>query len=268
VDVNTASPALLARVSGLGPALAEAVVEHRAQKGPFRSRKELQSVSRLWPVAFEQSAGFLRIRDGEEPLDASAVHPEAYPVVERLLARLGRGVNEVMGDADALRRLDPREFTDDHFGVPTVTDILAELEKPGRDPRGDFRTARFREDVTKPSDLQPGMALEGVVTNVTDFGAFVDVGVHQDGLVHISKLAKEFVRDPHAVVKVGDVVSAHVLEVDLERGRIGLSLCGPEAEKGAEGPAKERRGRKQKPPKEEKPRGAMAAALAALRDRN
>ncbi|MFW5909610.1 MAG: Tex family protein [Thiohalospira sp.] len=269
VDVNTASPALLSRVSGLGPALAEAVVNHRTEKGPFRSRAELQSVPRLGPVAFEQAAGFLRIRDGEEPLDASAVHPEAYPVVERLLERLGRGVNDVMGDADALRRLDPRQFTDDRFGVPTVTDILAELEKPGRDPRGDFRTARFREDVTRPSDLQPGMALEGVVTNVTDFGAFVDVGVHQDDLVHISKLSREFVRDPHAVVKVGDVVHAHVLEVDLERGRIGLSLCGPEPDKGGDnGPAKERRGGKPKQPREEKPRGAMAAALAALRVRN
>ena len=224
VDVNTASAPLLARISGLNAGLAAAIVAHRDRHGAFTSREALKAVPRLGPRTFEQAAGFLRIAHGDNPLDASAVHPEAYPVVERILADLGRDVKALIGDAATLQALDPNRYTDARFGLPTVRDILKELEKPGRDPRPEFRTAAFREGVEDLKDLQPGMVLEGVVTNVTNFGAFVDVGVHQDGLVHVSALAERFVRDPREVVKAGDIVRVKVLEVDLQRRRIALSM--------------------------------------------
>lgn len=224
VDVNTASVPLLARVSGVATTLAESIVAHRDANGPFRSRSALQKVPRLGPKAFEQCAGFLRITDGDDPLDRSSVHPEAYPVVRRIVDKAGVGVREVVGNERVLRSLRPQDFVDDRFGLPTVTDILAELEKPGRDPRPEFATATFAAGVEKVGDLEPGMVLEGVVTNVAAFGAFVDVGVHQDGLVHVSAMSTEFVRDPHDVVKSGQVVKVKVMEVDLPRQRIGLSL--------------------------------------------
>ncbi|WP_313534201.1 Tex family protein [Haematobacter sp.] len=224
VDLNTASRPLLSRVAGIGPGLAQAIVQHRDENGPFASRKELLKVARLGPKAFEQCAGFLRIREGKEPLDASAVHPEAYDVARRIVTASGRDLRALVREPEALRRLDPAEFTDARFGLPTVRDILAELEKPGRDPRPEFRTATFAEGVETISDLRPGMRLEGVVTNVAAFGAFVDIGVHQDGLVHVSQLADRFVKDPHEVVKAGDVVSVRVTEVDVPRKRIGLTM--------------------------------------------
>jgi uncharacterized protein len=224
VDVNMASAPLLSRVSGLNIAVASNIVAYRDEHGPFQTRASLKKVPRLGPKAFEQAAGFLRIMDGKNPLDASAVHPEAYPVVERIADRCGREIKRIIGDKAFLSALRPQDFADDTFGVPTVTDILAELEKPGRDPRPEFRTATFQEGVETLSDLKPGMKLEGTVTNVTAFGAFVDIGVHQDGLVHISELADKFVKDPHEVVKAGDVVSVRVKEVDVDRKRIGLSM--------------------------------------------
>jgi protein Tex len=224
VDVNMASVALLTRVSGLGPSLAANLVSHRDAHGAFRDRRQLKAVPRLGAKAFEQAAGFLRIMNGDNPLDRSAVHPEAYPVVERILRTTGRDLKQVIGDTTFLRGLQPGSFTDDTFGEPTVRDILAELEKPGRDPRPEFKTAAFKDGVESLEDLQPGMRLEGVVTNVTNFGAFVDVGVHQDGLVHISALSTKFVRDPREVVKAGDVVKVKVLEVDLKRRRIALTM--------------------------------------------
>ncbi len=224
VDVNTASAALLARISGLNATLAGNIVEFRNANGPFRSRDALKAVPRLGAKTFEQAAGFLRIPSGDNPLDASSVHPEAYPVVERILAKVARNVRELMGNAAFLKSLRPADFTDERFGLPTVQDILAELEKPGRDPRPEFRTATFREGVETLKDLAPGMMLEGTVTNVTNFGAFVDIGVHQDGLVHISALADRFVKDPHSVVKAGQVVKVKVLEVDLPRKRIALTM--------------------------------------------
>ncbi|MFI9631688.1 Tex family protein [Nocardia sp. NPDC051929] len=224
VDVNTASVPLLSRVSGIAGSVAESIVAHRDQNGPFRSRTALLDVPRLGPKAFEQCAGFLRIRGGDDPLDTSAVHPEAYPVVRRILESTGRGIAEIIGNTTALRSLRAGDFTDERFGVPTVTDIIAELEKPGRDPRPEFKTAEFAAGVEKVADLEPGMVLEGVVTNVAAFGAFVDVGVHQDGLVHVSAMSHNFVKDPREVVKSGDVVKVKVLEVDVARQRIGLSL--------------------------------------------
>ncbi|MEN3224219.1 Tex family protein [Mycolicibacterium porcinum] len=224
VDLNTASVPLLARVSGVTESLAEAIVAYRESAGAFRSRKALLDVPRLGPKAFEQCAGFLRIRDGEDPLDASGVHPESYPVVRRILDRSGVTLAELIGDERTLRGLKPADFADERFGVPTVTDILAELEKPGRDPRPAFSTATFAAGVEKVADLKPGMVLEGVVTNVAAFGAFVDVGVHQDGLVHVSAMADRFISDPHEVVKSGQVVKVKVVDVDVERQRIGLSL--------------------------------------------
>ena len=224
VDVNTASAPLLARISGLTSTLAENIVTHRDAHGPFRSREQLKAVPRLGPKTFEQSAGFLRIPAGDNPLDASAVHPEAYPVVERILADLGRPAAAVMRDAAMLRQLDAAKYTDERFGLPTVRDILKELEKPGRDPRPEFRTAAFREGIEELEQLAAGMVLEGVVTNVTSFGAFVDVGVHQDGLVHISAMSSRFVRDPREIVKAGDVVKVKVLEVDVKRRRVALSM--------------------------------------------
>ncbi|MER9414619.1 RNA-binding transcriptional accessory protein [Mesorhizobium sp. M0306] len=224
VDLNTASAPLLARVSGLGASLAEAIVTHRDASGPFASRRELLKVSRLGPRAFEQCAGFLRIPNGSEPLDASAVHPEAYGVAKKIVAACGRDVRSLMGDSAALKALDPRVFVDERFGLPTVRDILAELEKPGRDPRPGFKTATFADGVDDIKDLKPGMRLEGTVTNVAAFGAFVDIGVHQDGLVHVSQLADRFIKDAHEVVKAGDVVKVRVVDVDFKRKRIGLSM--------------------------------------------
>ena len=224
VDLNTASAPLLAYVSGLGPALAEAVVAHRNDHGAFATRKDLLKVARLGPRAFEQAAGFLRIPDGAEPLDASAVHPEAYAVARAITKACGRDIRALMGDTDALRKLRAEDFVSDNFGLPTVRDILAELEKPGRDPRPSFVTASFAEGVDDITDLRPGMVLEGTVTNVATFGAFVDIGVHQDGLVHVSQLADRFIKDPHEVVKAGDVVKVRVTEVDVPRKRIGLSM--------------------------------------------
>ncbi|MCB4769756.1 RNA-binding transcriptional accessory protein [Ancylobacter sp. Lp-2] len=224
VDLNTASASLLARVSGLGTSLAEAIVAHRDANGAFGSRRQLLDVARLGPRTFEQCAGFLRIRDGKEPLDASAVHPEAYGVARKIVAACGRDLRTLMGDSAALGALDPRVFVDERFGLPTVRDIIAELDKPGRDPRPAFRTATFAEGIDEMKDLKPGMELEGTVTNVAAFGAFVDIGVHQDGLVHVSQLADRFVKDAHEVVKVGDVVKVRVLEIDLKRKRISLSM--------------------------------------------
>ncbi len=224
VDLNTASAPLLARVSGVGPGLAEAIVAHRDQNGPFATRRELLKVARLGPKAFEQAAGFLRITGGTEPLDASSVHPEAYDLARNIVATCGRDLRAVMADPAVLRRVEPQDFVNDRFGLPTVRDILLELEKPGRDPRPSFRTASFAEGVEAITDLRPGMVLEGTVTNVAAFGAFVDVGVHQDGLVHVSQLSDSFVKDPHAVVKAGDVVRVRVVEVDIARKRIGLTM--------------------------------------------
>ncbi len=224
VDVNMASPSLLTYVSGLSKSLAKSIVDYRNQHGPFPNRDSLKKVPKLGPKAFEQSAGFLRIMNGSNPLDASAVHPEAYPVVERIVKASGRDIKAIMGDTAFLKSLNPAQFTDTTFGLPTVQDILSELDKPGRDPRPEFRTASFKEGVETLSDLKPDMVLEGVVTNVTNFGAFVDIGVHQDGLVHISMLADTFVKDPHAVVKTGDIVRVKVLEVDIPRKRISLTM--------------------------------------------
>jgi uncharacterized protein len=224
VDVNTASAPLLRRVSGITEGLAAGIVAHRDAHGPFRTRTALGDVPRLGPKAFEQCAGFLRIRGGDDPIDVSGVHPEAYPVVRRIVAKAGGDVATLLGNAPKLRALKPQQFVDDRFGLPTVTDILTELEKPGRDPRPEFRTATFAEGVHKIADLRPGMVLEGVVTNVAAFGAFVDVGVHQDGLVHVSAMSKAFVSDPRDVVKSGEVVRVKVLEVDEARKRVSLTL--------------------------------------------
>jgi uncharacterized protein len=224
VDLNTASVPLLTRVAGLTRMMAQNIVNWRDENGQFRNREQLLKVSRLGPKAFEQCAGFLRINHGDNPLDASTVHPETYPVVERILAATQLALKELMGDSSVLRGLKASEFTDEQFGVPTVTDIIKELEKPGHDPRPEFKTATFAEGVETMNDLMPGMILEGSVTNVTNFGAFVDIGVHQDGLVHISSLANKFVEDPHTVVKAGDIVKVKVMEVDLQRKRIALTM--------------------------------------------
>lgn len=224
VDLNTASAPLLARVAGVGDTLAENIVAHRNSNGAFSSRRQLLKVARLGPRTFEQCAGFLRIRDGEQALDATAVHPEAYDVASRIVQACGRDVRTLMGDSAALRAVDPARFVDERFGLPTVRDILTELEKPGRDPRPEFRTASFAEGINDIKDLEPGMVLEGSVTNVAAFGAFVDIGVHQDGLVHVSQLADRFVSDPREVVKAGQIVTVRVVSVDLERRRIALSM--------------------------------------------
>ncbi|WP_299640945.1 Tex family protein [uncultured Ruegeria sp.] len=224
VDLNTASAPLLARVSGLGPAQAEAIVAHRDLNGPFQSRKDLLAVAGLGPRAFEQCAGFLRLRDGAEPLDASSVHPEAYEVARRVVSACGRDIRHIMGHEGSLKGFRAQQFVTEDFGLPTVLDIFAELEKPGRDPRPSFVTASFADGIEEITDLKPGMVLEGTVTNVAAFGAFVDVGVHQDGLVHVSQLADRFVKDPHEVVKAGQVVKVRVVEVDVPRKRIGLSM--------------------------------------------
>ena len=224
VDVNTASAPLLARVSGIGAGLAQSIVQHRDANGPFKSRKALKDVPRLGPKAFEQCAGFLRIANGDDPLDSSGVHPEAYPVVRRILEATKSDIKAIIGNAAALRQLKPQNFVDDTFGLPTVTDILRELEKPGRDPRPAFKAAEFKEGVETINDLKPGMILEGAVTNVAAFGAFVDIGVHQDGLVHVSAMSKNFIKDPREVVKPGDIVRVKVLDVDKPRKRIALTL--------------------------------------------
>ena len=224
VDVNTASVPLLARISGLSTTLAENIVNHRDAHGPFKTRASLKEVPRLGPKTFEQAAGFLRVPAGDNPLDASSVHPEAYPVVERILADLKRPMMDVMRDASLLKAVNAAKYTDERFGLPTVRDILKELEKPGRDPRPEFKTATFREGIEELDQLEPGMVLEGVVTNVTNFGAFVDIGVHQDGLVHISVMSNKFVKDPHEVVKAGEIVKVKVMEVDVKRRRIALSM--------------------------------------------
>ena len=224
VDVNSASAPLLARVSGIGTGLAQSIVQHRDANGPFKSRKALKNVPRLGPKAFEQCAGFLRINDGEDPLDKSGVHPESYPLVRKILKAMKSDIKALIGNAEVLRQVQPKTFVDDTFGLPTVTDILRELEKPGRDPRPAFKAAVFMEGVEKLSDLKPGMILEGAVTNVAAFGAFVDIGVHQDGLVHISAMSKTFIKDPREVVKPGDIVKVKVLEVEVARKRIALTL--------------------------------------------
>jgi len=274
VDVNTASAPLLTRVSGIGAGLAHGIVGHRDANGPFRSRRALKDVPRLGPKAFEQCAGFLRIRGGDDPLDTSSVHPEAYPVVRRILAVTGRDLRTLIGNGAVLRGLRPAEFVDDTFGLPTVTDILAELEKPGRDPRPAFKTATFTEGVHTLADLSAGMLLEGVVTNVAAFGAFVDVGVHCDGLVHISAMSKTFVKDPRDVVKPGDVVRVKVLDVDVARKRISLTLrlddaADQRAERSAPGGARrrDRAGGAQSAARPAPPqRGGRAAPDTALAD--
>jgi len=263
VDLNTASVPLLERVAGVTATLAKNIVAHRDDHGAFPNRRALLKVPRLGPKAYEQCAGFLRITGGSDPLDASAVHPEAYPVVARIAEATGLGVSELIGNARVLSSLRPADFADDTFGIPTVTDIIAELDKPGRDPRPEFRTATFREGVEKLSDLRPGMILEGTVTNVAAFGAFVDVGVHQDGLVHVSAMSDRFVSDPHEVVRSGEVVKVKVMEVDVDRQRIGLSLR-LDDEPGKSGksgkPAKPAKSR-QKPRREQAAGGSMAEAL-------
>ncbi|MDR7028824.1 Tex family protein [Rhizobium rosettiformans] len=270
VDLNTASAPLLARVSGLGKTTAEAIVAHRDATGAFESRKDLLKVPRLGARTFEQCAGFLRIPNGKEPLDASSVHPEAYGVAKKIVAACGRDLRSLMGDSATLKSLDPKRFIDEQFGLPTVKDILAELEKPGRDPRPSFKTATFAEGVEEITDLKVGMTLEGTVTNVAAFGAFVDIGVHQDGLVHVSQLADRFVKDPHEVVKAGDVVKVRVVEVDVKRKRIALTMRkdGGEAQQpsmrgDARGNANAMKHSNARPPKPEQPAmGGLGAALA------
>jgi uncharacterized protein len=276
VDVNTASAPLLERVSGLNTAVAQSIVAYREANGMFTSREALHQVPRLGDKTFEQAAGFLRVMNGENPLDASAVHPESYPVVQRILADLKQEIRSVIGNNKLLKSLNPTRYADERFGVPTITDIVRELEKPGRDPRPEFITAAFKEGVNEISDLQPGMMLEGVVTNVAAFGAFIDIGVHQDGLVHISALADKFVKDPHTVVKVGQVVKVKVLEIDEKRKRIALTMRMTDApapqtqEARGTGKREQPRDRKDRPARpqqkrESTPDTAMAAAFAKLK---
>jgi len=275
VDVNTASAPLLTRVSGLNKALASNIVAHRDANGAFTSRTALKKVPRLGPKAFEQAAGFLRIMNGKNPLDASAVHPEAYPVVEKISEATGRSVKSMIGDKAFLKSLEPAAFAGATFGIPTVTDIIAELEKPGRDPRPEFRTATFKEGVEKITDLEPGMQLEGVITNVAAFGAFVDVGVHQDGLVHVSELADRFVKDPHEIVKAGDVVKVRVKEVDVARKRIALTMRSGAIDRTPSGsdarPSAPASGPRSSAPPQKSPsppaEGALAAALRRAQER-
>ena len=269
VDLNTASAPLLARVSGLSTGVASAIVRRRDEHGPYADRRQLLDVQGLGPRTFEQSAGFLRIRGGDNPLDATAVHPETYPVVQKMLAATGSAVPELMGRADVLKTLRPEQFADDRFGAITVRDILAELEKPGRDPRPDFRIARFTEGVSDLKDLREGMVLEGTVTNVAQFGAFVDLGVHQDGLVHVSQLANRFVRDAREVVKTGAVVKVRVLEVDLARKRVALTmkLDAPAAPRSTADNRHQAAGRQERGRPAAPGESAMAAACAKLQGR-
>lgn len=270
VDLNTASAPLLARVAGLSATVAGAIVRWRDTNGAFRRRAQLLEVPGLGPRTFEQAAGFLRIRGGDDPLDASGVHPETYPLVQKLLAATGKTIDALMGRSDVLKSLKPEAFADERFGAITVKDVLAELEKPGRDPRPDFKVARFNEGVSDLKDLKPGMLLEGTVTNVAQFGAFVDLGVHQDGLVHVSQLANRFVKDAREVVKTGDIVKVRVMEVDLARGRIGLTMKldaapAPRGEGGGyRAPARDER-LPRAGSRQAEPQGAMAAAFAKLR---
>lgn len=272
VDVNTASVPLLTRISGLNAGLAANIVSYRDSNGAFRSRNDLKKVPRLGDKTFEQAAGFLRVPQGDNPLDASAVHPEAYPVVEKILADIKKGIKDIIGDSHLVKSLSPAKYTDERFGLPTVQDILKELEKPGRDPRPEFKTATFADGVEEVKDLRPGMILEGVVTNVAAFGAFVDIGVHQDGLVHVSALSSKFVKDPHEVVRAGDVVKVKVLEVDLPRQRIALTMRmsdEPSQARRSDGPAPARggqnAGRQQRSTGPAPAGNAMAAAFAKLR---
>ncbi|MBS1819398.1 MAG: RNA-binding transcriptional accessory protein [Acidobacteria bacterium] len=277
-DVNTASVPLLSRISGLTESIAKNIVSYRDQHGPFRERTELMNVPRVGDRTFQQAAGFLRIMNGANPLDASAVHPEAYPVVERIASKTGVELHGLIGKSAVLRTLKPEDFADTQFGVPTVKDILLELEKPGRDPRPEFKTAAFKDGVEQIRDLQPGMMLEGVVTNVANFGAFVDIGVHQDGLVHVSQLADRFVKDPREVVKAGQIVKVKVVEVDLKRNRIGLTMKlqepvtagqkaqpGDARDRGSRGPQRPQSRPPQQPAKPSSPSTSMAAAFAKLR---
>jgi protein Tex len=277
VDANTASAPLLARVSGIGAGLAQSIVQHRDANGPFTSRKGLKDVPRLGPKAFEQCAGFLRINDGEDPLDASGVHPEAYPVVRRILAATKSDIKALIGNAEIVRQLKPQSFVDDTFGLPTVTDILRELEKPGRDPRPAFKAAVFKEGVETLKDLKPGMVLEGTVTNVAAFGAFVDIGVHQDGLVHISAMSRTFIKDPREVVKSGDIVKVKVLEVEVARKRIALTLrlddeVGAKADRPAQGKPRDISRAQMTSSAPRKPQessgGALAEALRRAAEKN
>ena len=281
-DVNTASAPLLSRISGLTDTIARNIVTFRDENGPFRTRQQLMKVPRVGERTFQQAAGFLRIMDGDNPLDASAVHPEAYPVVERIVAHTGLPAREIIGRSAALRTLKPADFADSQFGEPTVQDILKELEKPGRDPRPEFRTAAFKDGVQALTDLQPGMLLEGVVTNVANFGAFVDIGVHQDGLVHVSQLADRFVKDPREVVKAGQIVKVKVVEVDLKRRRVALTMKlqepivagSREGQPSAQGPRPapgprpgpgQPRGERSSPPRPQAPATSMAAAFGKLK---
>lgn len=268
VDVNTASAALLVRVAGLSSLQAKSIVSWREKNGAFAERRALLDVPRLGPKTFEQAAGFLRIPDAADPLDASGVHPEAYPVVQRIVEKTGLSVKSLIGNHDVLSRLKASDYTDEQFGVPTVTDILKELEKPGRDPRPEFKTAKFQEGVHEIKDLVPGMTLEGVVSNVAAFGAFIDIGVHQDGLVHVSELSDRFVRDPREVVKVGDIVRVRVLDVDVARKRISLSMRSREKAVRNVTPATDKRSNVTVRPNnrpQKSPSGAMAAAFAGLK---
>jgi uncharacterized protein len=273
VDVNTASPALLARVAGLSTGVADNIVAFRDQNGAFASRQQLRQVPRLGDKTFEQAAGFLRVMNGDTPLDASAVHPEAYPVVKQILKKNRRDIAQVIGDSAFLRGLAVADYTDERFGAPTVRDIIAELEKPGRDPRPEFKTAAFQDGVEEMKDLQPGMLLEGVATNVTNFGVFVDVGVHQDGLVHISAMSEKFVKDPREVVKAGEIVKVKVMEVDLKRKRISLSMRLSDEPGALEAPARGDRPHR-RPNKTDRrqgnqpasPQGALAAAFQKARN--
>ncbi|HEX5394488.1 MAG TPA: helix-hairpin-helix domain-containing protein, partial [Rhodocyclaceae bacterium] len=270
VDVNTASVPLLTRISGLNSTLAANIVSYRDLNGAFKSRAQLHEVPRLGDKTFEQAAGFLRVMNGDNPLDSSAVHPEAYPVVERILADIQKDVKEIIGDSRVVKALNPVKYTDDKFGLPTVQDILKELEKPGRDPRPEFKTATFKEGVEDLKDLQLGMILEGTITNVTNFGAFVDIGVHQDGLVHISALSDKFVKDPHSVVKAGDVVKVKVLEVDVARKRVALTMrmsddpSKSNAPRGQDRNDRMSRGGSARLQQQPQMGGAMAAAFAKL----
>jgi len=265
VDVNTASVALLKQVSGLSASVSENIVAFRNEHGPFKNRAQLKKVPRLGDKAYEQAAGFLRIMNGDNPLDASAVHPEAYPVVEAIIESTGKSIRDLIGQSSFLRTLNPANYTDDHFGLPTVTDILQELEKPGRDPRPEFKSVQFKEGVEKITDLKPGMTLDGVVTNVANFGAFVDIGVHQDGLVHISHLSDTFVKDPRDAVKTGDLVKVKVLEVDVERKRISLTMKKEPSEAASrpgQSPEKTDKKPRQQGPEPQKINGSMANAFA------
>ncbi len=264
VDVNTASSAILGYIAGLNKSIAQQIVDFRKENGRFDNRQDLKKVPRLGERTFEQAAGFLRIQDGSEPLDASAVHPESYALVGKIVEAKATTVKDIIGNSEIIRQVNAEEFADEKFGLPTIQDVLSELEKPGRDPRPEFRTAKFREDITEVAQLTEGMQLEGVVTNVTNFGAFVDVGVHQDGLVHISELANEFVADPHKVVKPGQIVQVRVLTVDAERNRVNLSMRpeGAEAAKAPRQPRRENTERSERKPQGKRPQQARPARRA------